>query len=228
MNLTFGIELEFADLRTSVLRRALPSGWECQGDNSIQNTDGSWSDHLNPSAMGTEAKTIGGLALETLIEQLPVLYKLVADKGGSVNRTTGIHVHVAFGDWDADRLLSLFKYFVDQPSFAKAVGCSKRRFAKQCCRVSAKHMETVQANISDLPRLKQLSERVNLIHVPLRQLEVNVLSLLHHGTIEYRAFNQTMDVQRAINCARYADEVTRAALSGLPLPKPTYPLPEPL
>lgn len=229
-SLTFGIELEFADIRTTFLRKHLPPGWECQGDNSIRNSDGSYSLFLNPSSLGTEVKTIGGFNLPDLIAQLPVIYGLVAERGGCVTKSCGLHVHVSFGSWTTDHLLSLATYFLEQPSFAEAVKCSKIRTKNQCSRVSEKMVRTIEKykDEPELKTLKYLSAKIAHQYVEFRQVEVNVLSLLHHGTIEYRAFNQTMDVQCAINCARYADEVTRAALAGLPMPLPTYPLPRPL
>lgn len=228
MKLTFGIELEFVDIRTVFLRKHLPQGWECQGDNSLQNTDGSWSNQFNPMALGSEVKTQGGYELETLVAQIPSIYETVAGLGGTVNKTCGLHVHVGIEGSTPDLILPLMRYFASSPSFGKAVGASAKRRGRQCMRITAKEVQMVAETIHDLDNLAKISARAPFQHVHLRQLEVNVLSLLHHGTVEYRAFNQTMNPDLAINCIRYADEVTRAALAGDLFPLPTYPLPEAL
>lgn len=225
MNLTFGIELEFTEVRSIFLRKKLPAGWECRGDNSLRNMDSSWSDHNNPMSKGSEVKTIGGRPLDDLIAEIPGIYETVLATGGDVNKTCGLHIHVGFGDWSAKDILTLARYFAASPSFAKAVGCSAKRAGDQCMRVTPAVVKTISDNIGDLDALKRMSTRVPRAHVPIRQLEVNVLSLLHHGTVEFRAFNQTLDPSLAINCLRYADEVMRAALSGDPFPTPSYPLP---
>lgn len=225
MNLTFGIELEFSEVRTQFLRKRLPAGWECRGDNSIRNFDNSWSDHDNPMAKGSEVKTIGGYDLDTLIAQVPEVYSVVSELGGEVNGTCGLHVHVGFGEWTPKQLMQLVRYFASSPSFAKTVGASASRISKQCRRVTPAVVKEIAENVHDLDKLKQMSIRVPRVHVFIRQLEVNVLSLLHHGTVEYRAFNQTMSPELAINCLRYANEVTAAALAGEPFPTPSYALP---
>lgn len=228
MKLTFGIELEFVDIRTVFLRKRTPSGWECQGDNSLQNTDGSWSNHFNPMSLGSEIKTIGGYDRDELIAQIPGIYETVADMGGAVNKTCGLHVHVGIEGSSPDLILPLMRYFASSPSFGKTVGASAKRRGRQCMRVTAKEVQMVAETIHDLEALSKISARAPFQHVHLRQLEVNVLSLLHHGTVEYRAFNQTMNPDLAINCIRYADEVTLAALAGSSFPLPSYPLPEAL
>lgn len=228
MKLTFGIELEFVDIRTVFLRKHLPEGWECQGDNSLQNTDGSWSNHFNPMALGSEVKTQGGYDLETLVAKIPTIYDIVSGMGAAVNKTCGLHVHVGIEGSTPDLILPLMRYFASSPSFGKAVGASAKRRGRQCMRITAKEVQQVAETIHDLDKLKEISARAPFQHVHLRQLEVNVLSLLHHGTVEYRAFNQTMNPDLAINCIRYADEVTRAALAGATFPTPSYPLPEAL
>lgn len=227
MNFTYGIELEFCDVRTVFLRKLLPARWECQGDNSIRNTDGSWSQHLNPNSLGSEVKTIGGLSLEDIRSDLPEVYKAVTSKGGDVNDTTGLHVHVGY-NWKEQDILKLVSYFADNRSFGKLVGCSESRAKKQCCKITAKTVQSIARLYPDMTALKAASSRVEGQHTVLRQLEINVLSLLHHGTVEFRAFNQTMNLELVMNCVEYAGEVLRAALEDRPIPTPTKPLPEAL
>lgn len=230
MKLTFGIELEFADIRSHYLRKHLPDGWEARGDNSIRNSDKSLSDFNNPMALGSEVKTQGGRSLEELMDELPAIYETVVSMGCEVNASTGLHVHVGFGDWNHDDLLRLVRYFGSSPSFGSYVGVSKLRKKWFCAPLDVAFVEDVAAHVTsgDIDGLRAKIARIPRQRAPHRERDVNVLSLLDHGTIEYRAFNQTLDPQLAINCLRYADEVTKAALAGLPLPRPTYPLPEAL
>lgn len=230
MNLTFGIELEFADVRSHFLRKHLPAGWEAQGDNSIRNSDGTLSDHSNPMSLGAEVKTVGGWALDSLIAEIPAIYELVAGMGGTVNASTGLHVHVAFGEWGAEDIMRLLRYFGSSPAFGPLVGISKLRQKWFCSPVNIQFVSEVASYLvaGDLDGLKQKIARVPRQRAPFRERDVNVLSLLDHGTIEYRAFSQTMNPDLAINCLKYSAEVTKAALAGAPLPHPTLTLPETL
>lgn len=228
MNLTLGIELEFADVRAQLLRKHLPEGWCSSGDNSIRNTDGTFSESKNPMSLGAEVRTEGGHTLESLIPGIHAVYELVSRMGGTVTANCGLHVHVGFGDWDADTMMQLVRYFGSSRPFGEIVKASKHRRKWFCAPVDHQFVADVAARKDDLPLLKSLIARVPMQRAPYRERDVNVLSLLDHGTIEYRAFNQTMSPELAINCLRYAHSVTVAALTGAPLPLPTSPLPEAL
>jgi len=78
----------------------------------------------------------------------------------------------------------------------------------------------------ELDRLRELSSAfVNGEHNYHRQREVNVLSLLKFGTIEYRMFASTLDDSQVLAAIHWCIALTDACMNDRDLPLPTGALP---
>lgn len=78
----------------------------------------------------------------------------------------------------------------------------------------------------ELDRLRVLSSAFeNGEHNYHRQREVNVLSLLKFGTIEYRMFASTLEESQVLAAIHWCIALTDACMNDRELPPPMGPLP---
>ncbi|GAB4334321.1 MAG: hypothetical protein Kow0089_03460 [Desulfobulbaceae bacterium] len=224
---TIGIELEFANVRPIDLQPHLPPGWETIGDSSIRNTDGTWSRYGKMDVSGAEVRTILPHPLSWYSEErLSLVLSAVGEQDGKPNRYCGLHVHVGTFSRDRDMMLRVAGYF-RRNSIAELAGTIPRRIRKQCAPIDRNLLAALARR--DLEDLRLLCDaRADGRNNPFREREVNGLSLLKYGTIEFRVFASTLHAREIIAAIRWSLELTDACLQDGPLPVPEGPLPQPI
>ena len=224
---TIGVELEYADVQPKRLQPLLPEGWETLGDSSICNSDHSWSEYGRMNVWGAEVRTTKGHPLAWYKDgSLAFILRSVRDLGGTANASCGLHIHIGTFESGRENLVKVADYFFRNP-VAKLAGTSAKRMKKQCAPIDRKLLNDFST--MDLDTLAGLGvvfpDGQHNFH---RQREVNALSLLKFGTIEYRMFASTLDERHILAAIEWCLELTEACMHDLPLPLPTGALPPPI
>lgn len=224
---TIGVELEYADVQPKNIKRFLPDGWETLGDSSIRNSDRSWSKYGKMNVLGAEVRTIKGQPLSWYKNgTLSTVLTIVQNLGGIANATCGMHIHIGTFTPSRERLLSVADYFYRNP-VARLAGTSSERIKKQCSPIDRELLNDFLT--MDLDQLVSLCVAFpNGHHNFHRQREVNALSLLKYGTIEYRMFASTLDEQHILTAMEWCLALTDAYLNNHEVPLPKGPLPPPV
>ncbi len=223
---TVGIELEYGDIRPCFLAKHLPDGWETLGDSSIKNSDGTWSLAGSMSHLGAEVRTLSGHPLDWYDGVLDAVLQPIANLGGVPNRTCGLHVHVGTFPAERELLIQIARYFQKNPvaKLAKATSLRRGRALRPIDDILIHHLET-----QPLETLEGMASwHVDGRHNVYREREVNVLSVVKRGTLEYRMFASTLKREEILASIQWCLELTEACLSGGNLPQPKGPLPPPI
>lgn len=224
---TIGVELEYADVQPKTLKKFLPEGWETLGDSSIRNSDRSWSQYGEMNVWGAEVRTIKGQPLSWYKNgNLSTVLCSVQNLGGIVNGSCGMHIHIGTFKPSRKTFLSVADYFYRNP-VAGLAGTSFKRMKKQCSPIDRELLNDFLT--MDIDKLKTLCVVFpNGQHNYHRQREVNALSLLKYGTIEYRMFASSLDEQHILTAIEWCLALTDACLNNLEVPLPGGRLPPPV
>ena len=139
------------------------------------------------------------------VSKLPLLFDImdsIRSIGGVVNKTCGLHVHI--DKLALSETINLMNRFIsEQQSIIKQFDVPGNRLAQYCKVYRYDGVVPEFQNLDDFLNFLWLNfkdSKVDALNFPrfsksLRYYALNFYSLVSHGTIEYRLFNSTLDVE---------------------------------
>lgn len=202
-DLTFGVEFETTMPQGTVNVGSysnpngvewLPQGWKVKPDGSIRAGAGrQGAEFVSPVLRGAD-----GLA------QVVAVIKMIAERGGKVNRSTGMHVHVGGFEFSTTNLARLTTLVANVEKAIYASTGTKSRENGTYCRSTAEYGSASAAINAGYDRFRVL----NLTNV------ANDLK----KTVEFRAFAGTLNVVKAVGhilmCLALVERATEAKRTG--------------
>lgn len=217
MKLTYGAELELADVNTDIV---LPVGnrWDYK-DYTIRNSDGTWNDPLKTIVpYGGEINTLITDTIPAALININEIYRSVGMKPAYINSTTNLHIHIGIPDWNASTVKRLVDYVWRY---------QRELFAFTPLPKDLKFRRRSVSNQGTIPTYIRNRILAGDIDFGSTRFGINIKSLYLHGTVEFRQFHMTTKISELRACFEFCETIVRHALDELgmvpgPGQLPTY------
>jgi len=235
--ITFGVELEWADVDRRIEIDPLLGSWDFK-DYTIVNSNGRANDPTGEYPIGGEINT---KPTETVEEQVEIIKKLSDLLSPVINYRCNLHIHVGIKGFpeSIDSLKSVAGYlrggeefvyefvepipkptsdeFVTKEEFLGAMKRYRRRLVSH-------HHSVPDSRWKEMMKSETIEEFMSA-HAPLSKngtrafhitprAGMNLRSLAKHGTIEYRHFPGSSDYREIKSCLEWVGLYTTAALGA--------------
>lgn len=206
---TFGLEIEFANVEKSKVN--LPIGFEWSKDEVVHNTDGSRGTFSGN--YGGEINTTPLLLTAKNKELVTSLYAELIDAGAKMTRELSLQTHIYIGDLELEKVKDIFyllyytSRFIDEVSYVPDYS----KFS----------IFTPSPTIEDYEKVKSAGTFENLRAVFenstakgfVRHI-VNISSYFKRGTVEFRNFCGTTDIEEVFHCVLFSYRFVQFALEN--------------
>jgi len=237
---TYGSEIEWSDADASITPPEHLGTWNDQEWTNV-NSDGVPNDpSFTHTTKGGEFNLKFSNSIEEHVDLLRQLKEFYPD--GIINYRTSGHIHIGvpglLEDFDAiirlftyweDNMDFFLKYIVPKPADVKREDYSKKIHYQRQRIWNMRHVPWFRSRLPQ-DRVERILKAKNLRELQIchfrfdeekqafdteydfRRANVNFLSLIKHGTIEYRAFTGTLNVHEFKDYLEFYDLATRAGL----------------
>ena len=220
---TFGIEIEAIAPAAVTMQRAAEiitaagvdcrmggyhvtqSHWKIVGDGSVrpaQGQTGNGMEIVSPPLQGEEG-----------FEQVRKVCRALTAAGFKVNKSCGLHVHVAargLGLPAIKRLTVL--YSKSERTIDQLLPLSRRGGDGYFCRSLANVNEATVMGAADVTGIARHVAEVSRASQP-RYVKLNLTAFWRHGTVEFRHHSGTVDENKAVNWARFCLRMVDTAVT---------------
>lgn len=248
---TLGVEIEFTGLTRSmvatVLRHYFSSEsfhyggkydkyevkdeqnrvWSVVFDSSIRpqkNLNGNieWLGMTSPAGNLRKCELVTPILTWKDIETLQELLKKIEDRGGIVNKSCGIHIHIGAEAFSIEKLKDLVNLMTSKEDLIyKALDIYENRIAycQKTNKIFLKKLnETNPKERIDLAKIWYNSDyvqgHINTHYDPSRYTHTNLHAYFTKGTVEFRLFNSTLNPVLIKSYIQFCLAVVARVLSG--------------
>ena len=237
---TYGSEIEWSDANASITPPPHIGKWNIEEWTNV-NSDGIPNDPtLRATTRGGEFNLNYSNSIDEHVDLLRQLKEFYPD--GIINYRTSGHIHIGVPGLidDFPSILRLFKYWEDnmdfflkyvvpKPAEVKREDYSKKIHYQRQRIWNLRHITWFRHRVPS-DRVEKILQSKSLrefqlnhyyfneekqmydINYDFRRANVNFLSLIKHGTIEYRAFTGTLNLYEFKDYLEFYDQATRAGL----------------
>ena len=230
-NRPFGVELEIVGLSQSRAAEVISNaGVRCVAESYNHAartwwkavTDGSIVDHRNGGRYDTCCEVVSPILKgEEGIATLRAVCKALAAAGATVNKTTGLHVHVNARDLTAREIATCVKRYANHESVIDSLMPNSRRannnrFCQSVIEVASTPAFNSATTVDGL-----LSVFRNRFYGDQsRYVKLNLESYVRHGSIEFRQHSGSINAEKVTNWVRFCVnfvEQTRKIVASSPV-----------
>ena len=165
---------------------AVTSQWKIVSDGSVQGANG--MELVSPILEGDE-----GLA------QVRKVGEVLTAMGCTVNRTTGMHVHVDARDLTVEQIKNVLRIWCKYESnYDSILPASRRGDANMYCRSVVNRLGgTLEAAFATIKRCRTVQDLARCFNG--RYYKINLEAYSRHGTLEFRGHSGTVDATKLVN-----------------------------
>jgi len=200
---TFGVEIEttvkyseelrIGDYHNGIQVPYLPEGWTAERDGSIRARYPRVScEIVSPILKGTEG-----------IKELIKVIRTLKRKGHAVNETCGVHIHIGFGNKSAAELAKLITIVSYLERGLYAITGTKARERGDWCE-SVKRHNDAQRYQRDMAQSSRAKYKI---------LNIRHLKPDGKGTVEFRCFSGSLDVNKIVGWVQVCLGIVEKALT---------------
>ncbi|MEM7151780.1 MAG: amidoligase family protein [Myxococcota bacterium] len=197
--LRFGVELEFAE--TDASRVVLPRGWSLDPSERMLAMTGEFSGgEIKPSPLRWAQR-----------EGIAAGLRAIAEAGGVVNWSCGLHVHVDLASWGSAVLPAVLEAALQTQSALRELFATAEHRMLYCPAVTAAQCDAHAADPCEAA----------LRHAGRPEAArsgINVSAWYDFGTVELRYPNATLDPESALRCVELCLRWVSAVGAGVSLP----------
>jgi len=227
---SFGLELEIVglncteaadalrlagiDCRSEDYNHAVRSWWKTVTDASI--VDNRNNNHYSGGRCCEVVSPI--LSGESGLEQVVKVCRALQTAGATVNKTTGMHVHINARDLNGrDGAVIATRYAKHESIIDSFMPKSRRSNNNHYCQ-SLVHALS-ETNRDNLERARTIRDILQVISN--RGSKVNFEAYLRHGTIEFRQHSGTVNAEKVVNWIRFCQNFvsTSVLIARAPIPQ---------
>ena len=235
---TYGVEIEFhSSMRANEIALAINDGFltdginnTCHGERYNHNATRNWKIVYDGSVMRGWELVSPPLSGQEGFEEIRSAVKTLVELGCSVSTQTGLHVHhdgqnlsgkaigQVFGIYASYQ--TLIDYMVS-PSRRSTVGYAKRlNWGRITKNGTEKFSKDDRKEAITKIRREHGCRHDNSCRCGARYHAVNILSILQHGTIEFRQHQGSLNATRIINWILLTQSIIEASRERRSIPKP--------
>ena len=206
---TYGVEIELAGLTTAQAADALrAAGVACRAETYNHDPRPTWKAVPDGSVPGGCEVVSPVLSGPEGFREIETVCAALRAAGATVNRTTGLHVHLGARDLSLDAVKRLLKNWAKfEDTIDLLVAPSRRADANGFCRSivgrfgavgsEAERCATIRTAFAKIDAATTLRELFGLF--ASRYYKLNLEAFWRHGTIEVRQHHGTLDAAKIIN-----------------------------
>ena len=213
-NFTYGLEIEVSNLSISGAARAVSrAGIACSEPSTQHQTASTWK-AVYDGTRGVSAEVVSPILTADRLNETRRVVRALSGAGATVNKTTGLHVHVgaaSFGDIEAERLNALGNFVQNWYGAHAAIGTlvAKSRLNNHFCKALT------------ITEAEQLAERVRGGDISNagrgRYLSLNLDSFARHSTVEVRLHHGTLNGAKITGWAEFITAMADLSREGYQL-----------
>lgn len=160
---------------------ARSTSWKIVSDASLRGT-GTGMEIVSPPMQGEDA-----------LRQIVVVSRVLNEKGATVNRSCGLHVHVEANGMPIGAMRKLAAIYIENENIIDSFMPMSRRASNNtyCGSLS-------RANWGSLAQARNAAEIAQAIAHGNRFVKLNYSAFLRHGTVEFRHHSGTVDADKII------------------------------
>lgn len=212
---TYGLEIEVSNLSISGAARAVSrAGISCVEPRSQHDTEESWK-AVYDGTSGVSAEIVSPILTADRLNETRTVTRALSSAGATVNRTTGLHVHIGAASFTSpagDMLSSLGLFVQNWYTAHAAIGAmvAKSRLNNHFCKA---------LTIADAT---MLAERVRGGDIDNggrgRYYSLNLDSFARHSTVEVRLHHGTLNAAKITGWAEFITAVADFSKAGHTMP----------
>lgn len=222
-NRNFGVEIEFIGVYAVEAARAISNvGIPCYVEGYNHSTRQHWkivtdgsiqvNSNMDPGMCGELVSP--PLSGENGIEQLRKVVKALAEVGGTVNKTCGLHVHVDANDLNAGQILSVVRRYAHFENEINSFMPPSRRQSRWAGSVGGDYVNNLLNLVNRYNNPRNTFGGLN------RYMAVNLASYARHGTIEFRQHSGSTNATKISNwitfCLYFVNKAIQAQVLSTP------------
>jgi len=229
---TYGVELEWVDCDARTIIPTHLGFWNFL-DYTMVNSDGHAVDpNLRLTTKGAEINTRPTDTIKEQIEIIKELKELLPDAKTNYRCLTHIHIGIEGLENDIDSLLKIFKYIEVNQDYVYDVMLKKEpeyfdnKVDSKMSRIYNKRLYKWSKQKTDRSKIEEIFQSKTPLEFSSRHYNsiqeqqnggmlrsgINILSVFKHGTVEFRCFPGTMDLEEYRACFQFASEFVWNAL----------------
>ena len=208
---TYGLEIEVSTLSISGAARAITrAGIPCAEPSAQHQTNLNWK-AVYDGTRGVSAEVVSPILTADRLNETRTVTRALSMAGATVNRTTGLHVHIgaaSFGDIESERLNALGNFVENWYMAHGAIGAlvAKSRLNNMFCKAL------------DLASAAELAARVRGGDISNggrgRYLSLNMDSFTRHSTVEVRLHHGTLNAAKITAWAEFITAMAEFSKAG--------------
>lgn len=209
---TYGLEIEVANLSIAGAARAVTrAGIQCVEPSTQHTTNANWK-AVYDGTRGVSAEVVSPILTAERLNETRTVTRALSTAGATVNKTTGLHIHVgaaSFGDDEAERLNAIANFVENWYAAHGAIGAL----------VAPSRLNNGFCKALDIASAAQLAERVRGGDISNggrgRYLSLNLDSFARHSTVEVRLHHGTLNAAKITGWADFITAMAEASKDGV-------------
>jgi hypothetical protein len=211
---TYGLEIEVANLSIAGAARAVTrAGIQCAEPSSQHTTAATWK-AVYDGTSGVSAEVVSPILTAERLNETRTVTRALSAAGATVNRTTGLHVHVgadSFATDESDRLNGIALFVENWYTAHGAIGAmvAKSRLNNHFCKA---------LTIQEADRLAESVRNGDISNGGRgRYYSLNLDSFARHSTVEVRLHHGTLNASKITGWVDFITAMANASKDGVRL-----------